>query len=133
MVHTNLQTFNPEQRAVYDTVMESYDQNLGKSLFIHSAGGGGKTHVCNTIAAAVRSSQHADHKVALCVASSGIASLLLQGGRTAHSRFKIPIPIHEGSICNIPKGSPLHDVLKQTGIIIWDEVPMQHKHAIEAL
>jgi len=27
----------------------------------------------------------------------------------------------------------LHDVLKQTGIIIWDEVPMQHKHAVEAL
>ncbi|MDQ1532071.1 MAG: hypothetical protein QOE37_2176 [Microbacteriaceae bacterium] len=133
MVQTHLQTFNPEQRAVYDAVMESYDQNLGKSLFIHSAGGGGKTHVCNTIAAAIRSSQHADRRVALCVASSGIASLLLEGGRTAHSRFKIPIPIHERSVCNIVKGSPLHDVLKQTGIIIWDEVPMQHKHAVEAL
>jgi len=77
--------------------MQSYDQNLGKTFFVHSAGGGGKTFVCNTIAAAVRLGQHQDHKVALCVASSGIASLLLDGGRTAHSRFKIPIPVHENS------------------------------------
>ena len=128
-----LSTFNDEQKAVYNAVMESYDQNLGNTLFIRSAGGGGKTWVCNTIAAAVRSSQHEDRRVALCVASSGIASLLLDGGRTAHSRFKIPIPIFETSKCNIRMDSLLHDVLKQTGIIIWDEVPMQHKHAVEAL
>jgi len=133
MVQLRLGTLNIEQRAVYDAVMQSCDQNLGKTLFIHSAGGGGKTWVCNTIAAAVRSSQHENRRVALCVASSGIASLLLDGGRTAHSRFKIPIPVFDMSTCNIKKGSLLHDVLKQTGIIIWDEVPMQHKYAIEAL
>jgi hypothetical protein len=72
--------------------MQSYDQNLGKVLFIHSAGGGGKMWVCNTIAAAVRSGRHEDRRVALCVASSGIASLLLDGGRTAHSRFKYQSP-----------------------------------------
>jgi len=35
------------------------------------------------------------------VASSGIASLLLLGGRTTHSRFKIPIDLHDESTCNI--------------------------------
>ena len=132
-VQDRLETFNPEQRAVFDAAMQSYDQNLGKVLFIHSAGGGGKTWVCNTIAAAVRSGQHEDRRVALCVASSGIASLLLDGGRTAHSRFKIPIPIHESDGCRIKKDSNIHHLLKKTGIIIWDEVPMQHKHAVEAL
>jgi hypothetical protein len=106
---------------------------LGKTFFVHSAGGGGKTFVCNTIAAAIRMGQYENKRVALCVASSGIASLLLDGGRTTHSRFKIPIPINEDSGCNIKKKSILADVLKQTGIIIWDEVPMQHKFAIEAL
>jgi PIF1-like helicase/Helicase len=77
--------------------------------------------------------QHEDHKVALCVASSGIASLLLDGGRTAHSRFKIPIPVFENSGCNISKNSTLSQVLQQTGIIIWDEVPMQYRFAVEAL
>jgi hypothetical protein len=98
-------------------------------FFLHSAGGGGKTHVCNTIAAAIRS----QGKVALCVASSAIAALLLDGGRTAHSRFKIPIPINESSTCNIAKGDYMHGVLKETKLIIWDEAPMQHRYGPEAV
>ncbi|KIJ57520.1 hypothetical protein HYDPIDRAFT_64199, partial [Hydnomerulius pinastri MD-312] len=92
-------TLNAEQRRIYDALLECVDfgPGHGKGFFVHSAGGCGKTYVCNLIAAAVC----AKEKIVLCVASSGIASLLLSGGRTAHSRFKIPIPIHEGSTCNI--------------------------------
>jgi hypothetical protein len=128
-VRLNSDKFNEEQKTVFDAVMASVDENQGKTFFLHSAGGGGKTFVCNTVAAAVRSRE----KVALCVASSGIASLLLDGGRTSHSRFHIPIPIHDKSFCTIKKGSDLHRTLQSTGVIIWDEVPMQHKHCIEAL
>jgi hypothetical protein len=126
MVAHNLAMFNDRQRNVYDAVLDSVNNDRGKCLFIHSAGGCGKTFVCNTIAAAVR----AENQVTLCVASSGIASLLLEGGRTAHSTFKIPIPITETSIAKIKKNSKMHQVLENTKIIIWDEVPMQHKHAI---
>lgn len=45
--------------------------------------------------------------VVLCVASSDIAALLLPGGRTAHSWFKIPLNTTSVSICNISKGIPL--------------------------
>ena len=69
----------------------------------------------------------------LCVASSGIASLLLSGGQTAHSRFKIPIPIHEDSVCKIPPSSDLANLIRQTSHIIWDEVPMQHRHCAESV
>jgi hypothetical protein len=69
----------------------------------------------------------------LCVASSGIAALLLQGGRTAHSCFKIPIPCHESSICNIPKTSHLAELIRMTDLVIWDEAPMQHRHNMEAV
>src|SRR6202042_753722 len=75
----------------------------------------------------------AQGKVALCVASSAIAALLLDGGRTAHSRFKIPIPIDETSTCNIAKEDHMHGVLKETKLIIWDEAPMQHRHGPEAV
>ncbi|KAF8875710.1 PIF1-like helicase-domain-containing protein [Infundibulicybe gibba] len=102
--------FNEEQKNVFESAMSSVNNNEGKLLFIHSAGGGGKTFVCNTIAAAVRSQGH----VALCVASSGIAALLLEGGRTAHSRFKIPIPVNEVSISNIKHGTLMHEVLEHT-------------------
>jgi PIF1-like helicase len=126
----NLQaSFNPEQRAIFDAVLDSVRNNEGKVFFLQSAGGCGKTYVCNTIAAAVRAMGHP----ALCVASSAIAALLLDGGRTAHSRFKIPIPIFENSFCGISKNAHLKELIKETKVIIWDEASMQHRHAIEAL
>uniref|UniRef100_A0A0R0GBR8 ATP-dependent DNA helicase n=1 Tax=Glycine max TaxID=3847 RepID=A0A0R0GBR8_SOYBN len=67
------------------------------------------------------------------VASSGIAFLLLPGGRTAHSKFKIPVSIFEDSTCNIHQGSQLADLLNQTSLIIWDEAPMAHKFCFETL
>ena len=67
------------------------------------------------------------------VASSGIASLLLPGGRTAHSRFKIPLNLNEYSLCFIKPNTDLSNLVKKTSLIIWDEAPMIHKHAFEAL
>ena len=72
-----------------------------------------------------------EKKIVLCVTSSGITSLLLSGGQTAHSWFKIPIPINEASICNIKKDVLWHEILLHTSLIIWDEVPMQHQQVIE--
>ena len=69
----------------------------------------------------------------LCVASSGIAPLLLPGGRTAHSRFHIPLAVTDTSICNIAGGTYLAKLIKQTSLIIWDKVPMQHKYCFEAV
>ena len=128
-VTANTAQFNNAQREVYDAVMASVNNNNGKIFFLHSAGGCGKTFVCNTIAAAVR----AQGKIALCVASSGIASLLLEGGRTAHSTFKIPLQVTETTVCNFTRNSHVCSLLRETSIIIWDEVPMQHKHAVEAV
>ena len=121
--------FNPEQRNAYDAAIGSVNRKLGKMIFIHSAGGGGKTLVCNTIAATIRSQE----KIALCVASSGIAALLLEGGRTAHSRFRIPLNIFETSVAGIEQKSFMHEVLQHTDVIIWDEVPMQHKYLIDSV
>ncbi|CAN1274858.1 ATP-dependent DNA helicase PIF1 [Linum perenne] len=75
----------------------------------------------------------AEKKVVLCVATSGIAALLMTGGRTAHSRFHIPIDCDSTSTCHIQLQSPLADLIRDTSLIIWDEAPMAHKHCIEAL
>ena len=66
------------------------------------------------------------------MASSGVASLLLPGGRTAHSRFKIPFNLHEDSTCTISHGSELALLLQNTSLIIWDEAPMMNRYAFEA-
>jgi len=83
--------FNPDQAAAFNAVLKSVTNNQGHLFFIHAAGGCGKTFLCNTIAAEVRRRG----QIALCVASSGIAALLLGGGRTSHSCFKIPLSIYE--------------------------------------
>ena len=55
----------------------------GGLYFIDAPGGTGKTFVCNLLLAAeVRK----DRKIGVATASSGIAAILLRGGRTAHSR-----------------------------------------------
>ena len=61
---------------------------------------------------------HAQGKVALCVTSSAIAALLLDGGHTAHSHFKISIPIDDASTCNIAKEDHMDGVIQETKIII---------------
>ncbi|XP_061385228.1 uncharacterized protein LOC133320601 [Danaus plexippus] len=76
-----------------------------------------------------------DRKVALAVASSGIAATLLSGGRTAHSVFKLPLNLasEETPTCNISKSSARGALLQQCMLIVWDECTMSHKRAIEAL
>ncbi|XP_015960600.1 uncharacterized protein LOC107484558 [Arachis duranensis] len=71
--------------------------------------------------------------IMLNVASSGIASLLLPNGRTAHSRFKILLNITENSVCNIKPGSPQAMLLLKAKLIIWDEAPMVSRYCYEAL
>ncbi|KAF7814906.1 ATP-dependent DNA helicase PIF1-like [Senna tora] len=67
------------------------------------------------------------------IASSGIASQLIPGGRTAHSRFSIPLNIDGNSTCHIVQGSDLAELMVHTKLIIWDEAPMVHRHCFEAL
>ncbi|KNZ81075.1 hypothetical protein J132_03065 [Termitomyces sp. J132] len=64
--------------------MDSINNNLSKMVLIHSAGRCSKTFVCNTLSSAIWS----NGDVALGVASSRIAALLLEGGRTAHLKIQ---------------------------------------------
>lgn len=69
----------------------------------------------------------------MAVASSGIASQLLQGARTGHSRFKIPFNLLSTSTCNISLQSDEALLIQKAELILWDECPMMHRHAFEAL
>lgn len=120
---------NEEQRVIYEDVMLSVLEKQGRLSFINGAGGTGKTFLYKTIISALRKS---NKKVKL-VASSAIAALLLPGGRTAHSRFKIPLKLHEDTFCEVKNGTILANHLSQADLIIWDEVPMAHRHAVEAV
>ncbi|XP_076926975.1 uncharacterized protein LOC143590356 [Bidens hawaiensis] len=109
--------------------MSALIDKKGGVYFVYGCGGTGKTYLWKTLSASIRSKG----EVVLNVASSGIASLLLEGGRTTHSRFLIPINLTEDSICPVKRNTDAYELLKKTSLIIWDEAPMIHKHAFEAL
>ncbi|XP_070002689.1 uncharacterized protein LOC142165930 [Nicotiana tabacum] len=60
------------------------------------------------------------------------AAFILPGGRTAHSRFKIPININNNFSCNSSKQSALACLIREAKLIGWDEVSMANKRTIQA-
>ncbi|GKC08719.1 ATP-dependent DNA helicase PIF1-like protein [Tanacetum coccineum] len=64
--------------------------------------------------------------IVLAVASSGISSLLLLAGRTAHRRFVIPLDLMENSTCGIKQNTQLAELMQEVQSIIWDEAPMTY-------
>lgn len=130
MAQERIPLLNPEQRTAYERIMASIEHGLGELFFLNGPGGTGKTFVYNTICYKARS----EGLIVLCVASSGIAALLLRGGRTAHSMFKIPVEgITEDTYCSVPKESQQAGMLRIADVCIWDEIGMQHRHAPEAV
>ena len=119
---------NPNQQHAYACVLTAVQGNPG-IFFLQGPGGTGKTFVENALLAAVRKSGG----IALAVASSGIAALLLKGGRTAHSRFRIPIKLTAESTLPIGAQTELAQLFRETNLIIWDEAPMQHRHCAETV
>ena len=121
--HTSLlKSLNIEQRKIYDDVICSALNKNGQLFFIHRYGGMDKIYLYETIISYLRSKS----KIVLVVTSFGIASLLPSGGRTAHSRFKIPLNINEYSTCDIKKGTQLARLIEETCLVVWDEAPMCH-------
>ncbi|XP_076899689.1 uncharacterized protein LOC143553625 [Bidens hawaiensis] len=103
-----------EQKNVFDRIMMDVQQNKGGVFFVYGYGGIGKTYLWKTLSTAIRSKG----EIVLTVASSGIASLLLTGGRTAHSRFHIPINLNEDSTCYMDPGTDEAQLLEKTKLII---------------
>ncbi|KAH7661261.1 DNA helicase protein [Dioscorea alata] len=106
-----LSKLNAEQLAIYKEVKEAINSDRGEMFFVCGYKG----------------------KIVFVVASSGIASLLLHGGRTVHSRFKIPINIEEYSTCRISKQTQLARLIEEATLIVFDEAPMIHRNCLEAL
>ncbi|CAL4067132.1 unnamed protein product, partial [Meganyctiphanes norvegica] len=125
-VQDNENKLTIDQQAAYTYISE----NIGL-YFIDAPGGTGKTFELSLLLAKERM----NGRIALAVASSGIAATLLEGGRTAHSVFKLPLNLAntETPTCNISKGTDMAEVLKRCSLIVWDECTMSHKAALEAV
>ncbi len=91
--------------------------------------GSGKTFVYRVLLASIHNEGH----VTLVVASSGIVALLLQGRRTSHSAFKIPVDVHRDSLCNVNTNFDTAELIQAAKLIVWDEAPAEHRHCAEVV
>ena len=123
---------NTEQKHAVDTVLDAaYNDShpLQTCFFLDGPAGTGKTFVYKTLIHTIRA--RGDNPIT--VASTGIAATLLPGGRTAHSVFKIPLKLTTTSTCNIKPNSQHAQHILQSKLIIWDEAPMTHAYAFQAV
>ena len=116
-------SFDPIVATVNSHVRDPQLQGLQSAFILHGPAGSGKTFLYNCLCSHLQ----VQGKIVLCVASSGIAALLLPGGRTAHSRFKIPLSNILNAVCNITSNYHLGQFVQKASLIIWDEVLMHYK------
>ncbi|GFV71823.1 ATP-dependent DNA helicase [Trichonephila clavipes] len=131
MINQNKPRLNKEQNQVYRLLTDSGNANAGGNYFLNAPRGTGKTFLLNLLLAKIRS----EKKIAIGVASSGIAATLLHGGKTANSMFKSPLESErmENPVCNITKNSDKAKVLQECVFVVWDECTMANKISIEAV
>jgi hypothetical protein len=124
-----ISSLNSEQLNGFNDIMNHVMNQKSRIFFVDGPGGTGKTYLYKALLAKVRSMG----LIAIATATSGIAASIMPGGRTAHSRFKIPIKLKDNSMCSFTKQSGTAELLKQASLIIWDEVAMTKRQAVETL
>jgi ATP-dependent DNA helicase PIF1 len=114
---------NQHHHSIYDNVIDMVHDPMpmDKTFFVDGLGGAGKTFLYGCLLNRVRCTGD----IALSMASSSIAALLLEGSYTAHSRFKIPVVgLCGSSTCYVPLNSPQAALIRVARLIVWDEAPM---------
>ncbi|XP_071901036.1 uncharacterized protein [Coffea arabica] len=119
---------NIGQRHAYDVIMSEVLSSGSRSFLVDGPGGTRKTFLYRSLVATLRSRGH----IAIAIASSGVAASILPGGRTAHSRFKIPLDVSANKICQIGKQNSVARLITLAKLILWDEASMAKKDIVEA-
>nr|XP_016446614.1 PREDICTED: uncharacterized protein LOC107771698 [Nicotiana tabacum] len=71
--------------------------------------------------------------IALATTTNGVAASILPGGRTAHSRFDIPLQTNDSTMTNMSKQSGAVKLIKKAILVISDEASMARRQMIETV
>ncbi|KAK6727617.1 hypothetical protein RB195_005357 [Necator americanus] len=122
------ESLNTHQKRAADDILAAMNRSESRCFFIDGPGGTGKTYLYNTI----YNLAVGQRRQVLCVAWTGIAANLLPGGRTVTSAFKLNMA--DGNRTSLMKRQQKEArQLMATEIIIWDEISMAPKCALEAV
>ena len=132
-----------EQKSALDEILNStkkepHDKNV---FIIDASAGTGKTHLLTVLTHIIRSDSNFlgdpidtseesgkyRNGVVICCASTGLASLLYEGGTTAHNVFGIPISNDYDQILESTIKDPFKlEMLSKARLIVWDEAMSSH-------
>jgi len=123
-------TLNDRQLQSFTRIQRAIDgDNLERCFFLDGPGGSGKTYLYKTLMSFIRGRG----QIVLPFATTGIAATLMNGGRTAHSGFKLPVPLIDTSVSGLRQTSPEADEFRQASLIIIDEVTMLPKDGLRCM
>ena len=126
----DIATLNEDQRRIYDDIITAVKSNdTNRRYFVDGPGGTGKTFLYTIIIRTLKSM----NKSCICVAWTGIASLLLPNGTTVHNRFKLPLSISKTTVLNMKGQSKEADDIRNATVILWDEATMASSIALDTI
>ncbi|KAE9539872.1 hypothetical protein AGLY_005124 [Aphis glycines] len=114
---------NDEQRTMYDRVMAAVDdnRNVQKVFYVDGPRETGKPTLYGCLIWSLRNRRRS----VLCVAFTGIAASLMNGGMTVHSTFGLPFgTLNDDETSSITMQSKRAQRIRDAALIVWDEVPM---------
>ncbi|RCN33114.1 hypothetical protein ANCCAN_21057 [Ancylostoma caninum] len=128
---SELNDLNSEQKNVMDILLESAlrdKSDRSRCFFVYGKAGCGEMFLFRRLIGVLQGLK----KNVSAVASTGIAATLLQNGRTAHSVFRLLVSnLSFESTANVDASSLLAQRFRDTDVIIWDEISMQTRYAVE--
>ncbi|KAK9668839.1 hypothetical protein RND81_13G090300 [Saponaria officinalis] len=106
---------NTGDQEAFDAIMKSIRDGKPGSFFVDGPDGTSKTFLYNALYANV----HLMGKIVLPTATSGIAASNIPSGRTAHSRFKIPIDLDSSLSGDVPKQGSLAALIQERKTVVF--------------
>ncbi|KAL7595972.1 hypothetical protein Lser_V15G28426 [Lactuca serriola] len=122
-------SLNPNWKFAYDQIIRHVEENIMGVFFIDGHGATRKMFLYRALLA----NTCARGLISLTTTMSGVATNNIPGGRTTHSRFKIPPNLDNNSMCKINKQSGAAHLLREAKVIIWDEASIAKRQEVEAV
>lgn len=123
--------FNTEQEGIFRFLKAACESpDATPPMFLDRMAGRGKSYVMECLTWWLRTREN----MVLITGSTAQSVRDYDRGSTAHFRFGIPVTEDKSNIkCRISPRSDQADLIRASKLIIWDELPMANRAAVEAV
>ena len=103
---------NQQQRGFIESVLADMRDGQQTCVLLEAPAGTGKMYCLNNLLDGVRG----DGKIAEAVAMSGVVTILLSGGDSFHSQFKVPLNLNAITCSNVFSHGQLYVANSHMGV-----------------